>query len=174
MPPDSPPSSPSGSWSSGSNAPDGPEGRLAALGLVLPAPARPVAAYVPCRRVGNLLWISGQIPLRDGKPAYPGRVPEPVSIDDARAACRLCVLNALAAAKAELGSLDRVASVVRVGAWIACREDFTQQPQVANGASELLVDVFGEAGRHARAAVGTNVLPLGVPVEVELLLEVRA
>jgi enamine deaminase RidA (YjgF/YER057c/UK114 family) len=157
-----------------SNAPAGrvdPEANLARLGLVLPTPAKPVAAYIPARRSGSLLFISGQIPVRDGAMLATGRVPDVVSLEKARECARQCALNGLAAAKAELGSLSRIARVVRVGCFVACEDGFGDQPKVANGASELLVEVFGEAGRHARAAVGTNALPLNVPVEVEFLFE---
>lgn len=152
-----------------------PEARLAELGLTLPTPAAPVAAYVPTRRIGQLLYVSGQIPISEGKLLAKGVVgsqPGDVTVEVAQQCCRQCVLNALAAAKAALGGLDRIASVVRVGAWVACRAEFVDQPKVANGASELLVAIFGEAGKHVRAAVGTNALPLGVPVEVEFLFEI--
>lgn len=164
-----PPAS-SGADRSGS-IPSSPEARLAELGITLPTPAAPVAAYVPTRRTGNLLYISGQLPLRDGKLIATGPA-DGRPIEELQAATRQAALNGLAAAKAALGSLDRVRGVIRVGAWVACSAAFTDQPKVANGASELLVQIFGEAGRHARAAVGTNVLPLGATVEVELLLEV--
>lgn len=155
------------------NPPAHPEQRLAELGLTLPKPATPVAAYVPTKRAGSLLYISGQIPIRDGAVVLQGRVGDTVSIGQAHECARICVLNALAAMKAAVGDLERVKQVVRVGVWVACKDDFVDQPKVANGASELLVSVFGETGRHARAAVGTNALPLGVPVEVEVLVEVE-
>jgi enamine deaminase RidA (YjgF/YER057c/UK114 family) len=150
------------------------DARLTQLGIALPTPPKPVAAYVPSRRVGNLLMVSGQVPFKDGKLLAIGPVPASVSLEGAVAAARQCAINALAVANDALGSLDRVASVVRVGAWVACSAEFTDQPKVANGASELLVEVFGEAGRHARAAVGTNALPLGATVEVEVWFEVKA
>lgn len=149
-----------------------PERRLAELGLTLPPAPRPVAAYVPAKRAGNLLYVSGQIPLRDGSLIATGVVPREVSADLARACARQCVLNGLAVAKEALGSLSAVRQVVRVGCFIACEPGFRAQPQIANGASELLVELFGEAGRHARAAVGSIDLPLGAPVEVEFLFEV--
>jgi len=154
------------------------ESRLASLGIELPAPAKPVAAYIPARRVGSLLFISGQLPFvpgpDGGKPVlmHRGTVPGAVSVEEAVACARRCVINGLAAARAEVGSLDAIAGVVRVGVWVASEPSFTEQPRVANGASELLVELFGEAGRHARAAVGSVSLPLGTPVEVELLFEV--
>lgn len=149
------------------------EARLAELGLTLPAPYAPVAAYIPTKRVGNLFFVSGQIPLREGKMIAEGAVPSRVTPEVARECARQCVLNGLAAVKAALGSLDRVRQVVRVGAFVCSDPGFTAQPQIANGASELLVQIFGEAGRHARAAVGSVALPLGAPVEVEMTLEVE-
>jgi enamine deaminase RidA (YjgF/YER057c/UK114 family) len=150
-----------------------PEAALAKLGITLPMPTKPVAAYIPARRSGNLLYISGQIPMRDGALLATGRVPDVVSLDRARECARQCAINGLAAAKAELGSLSKIRQVVRVGCFVACEEGYGEQPKVANGASEFLVEVFGEAGRHARAAVGTNSLPLNIPVEVEFLFEVE-
>jgi enamine deaminase RidA (YjgF/YER057c/UK114 family) len=149
-----------------------PETRLASLGLVLAEPAKPVAAYIPARRAGNLLFIAGQIPLRAGKLIAEGPVPSRVSLEEARECARQCVLNGLAAARAAVGSLKAIRQVVRVGVFVCSDAGFTAQPQVANGASELLVEIFGEAGRHARAAVGSIALPLGAPVEVEFLFEV--
>ncbi|WP_210480387.1 RidA family protein [Naasia sp. SYSU D00948] len=150
------------------------EERLTTLGLELPEPVAPVAAYVPAVATGNLLWISGQVPFVDGTPAETGKVGEGdglVSPARARECAAICALNALAAAKAELGDLDRVTRVVKLVGFVASSPDFTGQPGVVNGASELLGDVFGEQGRHARSAVGVAALPLDVPVEVELVLE---
>lgn len=150
-----------------------PTSRLAALGVALPQPAKPVAAYIPAVRTGNLLYISGQVPFRDGALVAQGTVPGVVSPETAKACARQCAINALAAAAAELGSIDRIRRVVRLGVWVASEPGFTAQPGVANGASELMVEVFGESGRHARAAVGSIALPLGAPVEVECLFEVE-
>jgi enamine deaminase RidA (YjgF/YER057c/UK114 family) len=149
-----------------------PEARLAELGIQLPAPYAPVAAYIPTRRVGSLLFVSGQVPLREGKMVAEGPVPSKVSPEEARECARQCVLNGLAAAKAALGSLAAIRQVVRLGVFVQSDPGFYAQPQVANGASELLVQIFGDIGRHARAAVGSVALPLGAPVEVEMLLEV--
>lgn len=149
------------------------EQRIAELGLVLPVPPKPVASYIPAVRSGSLLWLSGQIPLREGSLIARGTVPDEVSEEVAAECCRQCVLNGLANAQAALGSLDRITRVVRVGCWIACRPGFARQPHVANAASDLLVQIFGESGRHARAAVGSVALPLGAPVEIEFLFEVR-
>lgn len=153
------------------------DARLIQLGITLPAAPKPVAAYVPARRVGNLLFISGQLPFKDGQLLAKGPVtngPGGVTTDGATTAARQCAINALAVARDTLGSLDRVAGVARVGVWVACNAEFVDQPKVANGASELLVEVFGDPGRHARAAVGTNALPLGATVEVEVWFEVKA
>lgn len=149
-----------------------PESRLQALGLTLPTPPKPVAAYIPFRRSGNLLFISGQIPSVEGKLIASGRVPSDVSIEQAQECARRCVLNGLAVAKSAIGELSNIKQVIRLGVFVACDPTFTDHPKVGNGASELLVELFGDAGRHARAAVGAPSLPLGAPVEVELLFEV--
>ena len=150
-----------------------PEDRLLGLGLELPPAPAPVAAYVPSRRSGSLLFVSGQIPIAGGKLLATGRVPDQISEEQARACARQCALNGLAVARAALGSLDRVAQVVRVGCFVASEPGYGGQPGIANEASQLMVAVFGEAGKHARAAVGSVALPLNVPVEIEFLFEVR-
>lgn len=156
-----------------------PDAALTRLGLTLPTPPKPVAAYIPWRRTGNLIFVSGQIPLRDGQLIAKGAVPEPVSIDVAQQCARQCVLNGLAVIKSALeadgkgASLARVRQFVRVGVFVCSQAGFTDQPKVANGASELIVEVFGEAGKHARAAVGNIALPLGAPVEVEFVIEIE-
>jgi enamine deaminase RidA (YjgF/YER057c/UK114 family) len=153
--------------------PPTPEERLHALGIDLPQAAAPVAAYVPCVRSGDLVYVSGQIPLVDGKPAWTGRLgADGLSVEDGVAAARRCAVNVIAALKAELGDLGRVRRVVKLTGFVACEPGFTDHPKVVNGASELFGEVFGEAGRHARAAVGVAALPLGVPVEVEAIVEV--
>ena len=149
----------------------GPESRLEALGLTLPDVAAPVAAYVPAVRTGNYVYTSGQLPFADGVLLAKGKVGGDVSPDVATACARQCALNALAAVKAELGDLTSVTRVVKVVAFVASVPDFTAQPGVANGASELLGEVFGDAGQHARSAVGVAALPLDAPVEVELVVE---
>ena len=148
------------------------EERLRELGIELPEPAAPAGSYVPARRHGDLLAVSGQIPVTPGKPLPTGQCGVDVTVEEGYALARQCALNGLAAARAALGSLDRITGVVRVGGYVAAPADFTQHPAVVNGASELLVDIFGEAGRHARAAIGVASLPLGVPVEVEFLFAV--
>jgi enamine deaminase RidA (YjgF/YER057c/UK114 family) len=149
-----------------------PEERLAELGLSVPDVAKPVAAYIPAVRTGNYVYTSGQLPMRDGQLITTGKVGGEVSPEEAVECARVCALNALAAVRAELGDLSQVKRIVKVVAFVASTPDFTGQPGVANGASELFGEVFGEAGRHARSAVGVPVLPLDAPVEVELLVEV--
>ncbi|MFG0276207.1 MAG: RidA family protein [Phycisphaerales bacterium] len=150
-----------------------PTARLQELGLTLPPAPKPVASYVPSVRSGNLLYVSGQLPFRDGALMATGAVPDAVALEQAQECARQCVLNGLAVAHGALGSIDQIARVVRVGAFVQCHPGYGDQPKVANGASELLAEVFGEAGRHARAAVGSIGLPLNAPVEVEFLFEVR-
>jgi len=148
------------------------EARLAELGLELPQLVAPVAAYVPTARTGNLVWTSGQLPFVDGKLPATGKVGAEVDAESAKGFARTCALNALAAIRAEIGDLDQVRRVVKVVGFVASEPSFTGQPGVINGASELLGDVFGDAGRHARSAVGVAVLPLDAPVEVEVVVEV--
>jgi enamine deaminase RidA (YjgF/YER057c/UK114 family) len=149
-----------------------PEERLQQLGVSLPAPAVPVAAYVPTVRTGDLVYVSGQVPTADGKPTHLGHLGDDLDLEDGRAAARTCAINLIAALKAELGELSRVRRVVKVTGFVASAPGFTDHPKVINAASELLGEAFGEAGRHARAAVGVAALPLGVPVEVEAIVEV--
>jgi enamine deaminase RidA (YjgF/YER057c/UK114 family) len=151
-----------------------PEQRLAELGITLPTPAAPVANYVGTVRTGNLLVISGQLCFgADGKLAATGKLGANVSIEDAKAAARLSAINILAQVRATVGSLDKVVRVVRLGGFIACTPDFTQHPAVMNGASDLVVDVLGDKGRHARTTIGVPCLPLDSAVEVEALIEVE-
>ncbi|NMN07333.1 MULTISPECIES: RidA family protein [unclassified Novosphingobium] len=149
------------------------DARLAELGLELPQAAAPVAAYVPTVLAGGLLHVSGQLPFIEGK-LVTGRLGEDVSLEQGAAAAKACALMLLAQAKAALGSLDRIEQVVKLGAFINSTGDFTDQPKVANGASELMQAVFGDAGRHARSAVGVPVLPLGAAVEIDAVFAVRA
>nr|WP_227463444.1 RidA family protein [Nocardioides lijunqiniae] len=145
---------------------------MSELGLVVPEVAKPVAAYVPAVRSGDQVFTSGQLPMRYGELMLTGKVGAEVSADEAYGCARQCALNALAAIKAEVGELSAVKRIVKVVVFIASTPDFTGQPGVANGVSELLGEVFGDAGVHARSAVGVTVLPLDSPVEVELLVEV--
>jgi enamine deaminase RidA (YjgF/YER057c/UK114 family) len=149
-----------------------PEERLAELGLTVPEVAAPVAAYVPAVRSGNHVYTSGQLPMVDGQLMATGKVGGEVTEEQAAACARQCGLNALAAIRAEIGELSGIVRVVKVVAFAASTPDFTGEPKVANGVSELLGQVFGDAGKHARSAVGVPVLPLDAPVEVELLVEV--
>jgi len=146
--------------------------RLAELGLTLPAVAKPVAAYVPAVRSGDLVWTSGQLPFVDGELAATGKVGAEVEPDAAQDLARICALNAIAAVAEEVGDLDRVRRIVKLVGFVASAPSFFGQPVVVNGASALLGDVFGDAGRHARSAVGVAVLPLDAPVEVEVVVEV--
>ena len=147
--------------------------RLAELGITLPQAAAPVAAYVPVVIVGNLAHVSGQLPFVDGQ-LVTGRLGENVTPDEGYAAARACGLMLLAQLHAALGSLDRVERIVKLGAFVNSTGDFTGQPKVANGASELMAEVFGEAGKHARSAVGVPVLPLGAAVEVDAIVAIKA
>ena len=149
------------------------DARLAELGITLPAAAAPVAAYVPVVEAGGLAYVSGQVSFVDGQ-LFKGRLGEDVSLEQGIEAAQGCALMILAQLKAALGSLDRVERVVKLGAFINSTADFTDQPKVANGASELMVAVFGAAGKHARSAVGVPSLPLGVAVEVDAIVAVRA
>ncbi|MBV9382450.1 MAG: RidA family protein [Streptosporangiaceae bacterium] len=150
----------------------GAEERLAALGLTLPPVTPPAAAYVPAVRTGNHVYVSGQLPMVDGKLQATGKVGDTVSPADAAKLARICALNALAAAAEAAGGLASVKRIVKVLGFVASAPGFTGQAQVVNGASELLIEVLGDAGRHARSAVGMAVLPLDSPVEVELIAEV--
>jgi enamine deaminase RidA (YjgF/YER057c/UK114 family) len=149
-----------------------PEERLAELGLSVPEVAAPVAAYVPAVRSGAHVFTSGQLPLREGTLITTGKVGAEVSLEEAVECAKQCALNAIAAVRAEVGELSAVKRVVKVVAFVASAPDFTAQPKVANGASELLGTVFGDAGVHARSAVGVAALPLDAPVEVEITVEV--
>ncbi|MDZ4752893.1 MAG: RidA family protein [Phycisphaerae bacterium] len=148
--------------------------RLAELSITLPPAPKPVAAYIPAVRTGNLIYVSGQLPMSNGQLLATGSVPSTTSLDQAIAAARQCALNALAIVADQLGGdLDRVQRIVRLGVFVCSDVGFADQPKVGNGASEVLQQIFGEKGRHARAAVGSIALPLGASVEVEMLVEVR-
>ncbi|MEU9018168.1 RidA family protein [Actinomadura nitritigenes] len=149
-----------------------PEERIIELGLELPEVVTPLASYVPTARTGSLVYTSGQVPLVKGEIKVTGKVGAEVSAEVAAEQARICALNCVAALKAELGELSRVVRIVKVVGFVASAPDFYGQPQVINGASDLLGEVFGDAGKHARSAVGVAVLPRNVPVEVELIAEV--
>jgi enamine deaminase RidA (YjgF/YER057c/UK114 family) len=156
----------------GSDA-DSPEQRLAALGLTLPPVASALGSYVPAVRTGNYVYTSGQIPRVEGQLLATGKVGADLTTDEAAMLARTCALNALAAAASVAGGLSKITRIVKVTGFVACSPDFSEQPKVVNGASDLLVEVFGEAGKHARSAVGMAALPQDVPVEVELIAEIR-
>ncbi|TDB83224.1 RidA family protein [Actinomadura sp. KC216] len=149
-----------------------PEERIRELGMELPDVVLPVASYVPTARTGSLVYTAGQIPLVKGELGLVGKVGAEVSPEEGARQARICALNAIAALKAEVGELSRIARIVKVVGFVASAPDFDGQPQVINGASDLLVEVFGDAGKHARSAVGVAALPRNVPVEVELIAEV--
>ena len=148
-----------------------PSDRLAELGITLPSVPTPAGAYIPARRVGDLVYTSGQVPMVDGKPAALGKLGAEIDAEEGYRLARICALNALAAVDALVG-IDSVAGVVKVVGFVASATGFTGQPGVINGASDVLGEIFGETGRHARSAVGVAELPLGVPVEVELIVQV--
>jgi enamine deaminase RidA (YjgF/YER057c/UK114 family) len=150
----------------------GAETRVKQLGLELPTPPRPLANYVTAARSGNLLFLSGHGPVRDGRIAYQGKVGRDLTIEQGQEAARLTGLNLLASARDALGSLDRVRRVVKALGMVQCADDFTEHPKIINGFSDLMVEVFGDAGRHARSAVGMGSLPFGIAVEIEVILEV--
>ncbi len=149
------------------------EARLRELGIELPAAAKPVANYVPFVRSGNLIFVAGQIPVKDGQPQYKGILGFGVTVEDGAAAARLCAINILSQLKEACGGdLDRIARIVKLTGFVSCTGAFTDIPKVINGASDLMVSVFGDNGKHARSAVGAPSLPLGVPVEVEAVVEI--
>ena len=151
----------------------GIEDRLGQLGIDLPPAPKPVASYVPVVVAGGLAFVAGQVALEDGRPFHPGRVGDEITLEEAREATRRCTLQALAALQQELGTLDRVRRIAQVTVFVVSDPSFTDLPQVANAASELFADVFGDRGRHARATVGVAGLPLGVCVEVAVVAEVE-
>ena len=151
--------------------PQNPQERMQELGLELPQVPRPGGSYVPAVRTGSLVFTSGQVSFEDGEIHVTGKVGDAVSPEEAQHAARLCALNALAAAASEAGGLDRISRIIKVVGYVASAPDFNGQPQVVNGASDLLGEIFGENGHHARSAVGVVELPLGVPVEVEMIVE---
>ena len=149
------------------------ESRINELKITLPNTPKPVAAYIPAKQTGNLVFTAGQLPMVNGELISKGLLGQDVEIDEANKAARICTLNALAAIKGVIGDLDRIKQIVRVVGYVASVPTFTQQPAVVNGASELLLEIFGENGKHARSAVGMAVLPLNASVEIELTVEVE-
>ncbi|MEN9740099.1 MAG: hypothetical protein RLZ72_365 [Actinomycetota bacterium] len=147
--------------------------RLAELGLIIPAVAKPVASYVPATTTGNLVFTAGQLPFVDGQLPATGKVGAEVTAEDAKGYARTAVLNALAAVETAIGSVDRITKIVKLVVFVSSAPEFSGQPGVANGASDTLVEIFGDAGLHARSAVGVAVLPLDAPVELELIVEYK-
>lgn len=145
---------------------------LSKLAVTLPSPPAPAGLYVPVVITGNLVFVSGQIPMESGQVKFKGKVGKEVSVETGQQAARLCTINALAQLNAALGSLDRIKRIVKVTGFVNCEPNFAEQPKVINGSSDLLVQVFGEAGKHARAAIGVSSLPLDSSVEVEFIAEI--
>lgn len=148
------------------------EEKLCALGITLPSPPKPAGSYIPVVRTGNLVFVSGQIPMSNGKVLYSGKVTKDLSIEDAQKAARLCIINALAQLKSEFGDLDKISKIVRVSGFVNSPPEFTEQPKVINGASDLLFEIFEKTGQHTRIAVGVSSLPLNSAVEIDLIAEI--
>jgi enamine deaminase RidA (YjgF/YER057c/UK114 family) len=147
--------------------------KIKELGFEVPEVAKPLAAYIPAKQVGNLVMTSGQVPLVKGEILYKGKIGKDLSEEDGVKAAQVCALNCLAAIKDIIGNLDKIKSVVKLTVFVASAEDFTSQPKVANGASELIAQIFGDAGKHARSAVGVTALPLNAAVEIEMIVRVE-
>jgi len=149
-----------------------PEKKLQEMGIDLPTPPKPVASYVPTVQTGNLVFVSGQLPFVEGSLKYEGKVGGEVSLDEGYEAAKLCTINCLSVIKGEIGDLSKVKRIVKLTGYVSSAENFNKQPQVINGASDFLGEVFGKKGEHSRAAVGVNELPLNTPVEIEMIVEV--
>jgi len=145
--------------------------KLRSLGITLPSPPKPAGSYIPVVTSGNLAFVSGQIPLQDGKVAYTGKVPTEQTIEDAKSAAKICAINILAQLKANLGSLDKISKIVRVSGFVNSTGDFTEQPKIINAASDLFFEIFGDKGKHSRIAVGVSSLPLNSTVEIDMIAE---
>jgi enamine deaminase RidA (YjgF/YER057c/UK114 family) len=148
------------------------EEKIKELGFELPEVAKPLAAYVPAKQIGNLIMTSGQVPVVKGTIKYSGKVGKDLSEEDGQKAAQICALNCLAAIKSVIGNLDKILEVVKLTVFVASAEDFTSQPKVANGASELIGQIFGEAGKHVRSAVGVTALPMNSAVEIEMIVRI--
>ena len=147
------------------------EDRLRQLSIEIPTPPNPAGSYIPVVTTGNLAFVSGQIPMKDGKVIVEGKVPEKQSLDSAREAAKICIINGLAQLKANLGSLDKITKFVRISGFVNSSQDFTEQPKVINAASDLLVEIFGDMAKHSRIAVGVASLPLNSTVEIDMIVE---
>ena len=148
------------------------EEKLKSLNITLPSPPKPAGAYIPVVKSGNTVYVSGQIPIEDGKVTFKGKVPSVQSLEQAQKAAKICAINALAQLKSELGSLDKISKILRVSGFVNSESDFTEQPKVINAASDLLFEIFGEKGQHSRIAVGVASLPLGATVEIDMIVEI--
>ena len=147
------------------------EEKLESLGILLPTPPKPAGSYIPVVRTGNLVFVSGQIPMKDGLVQFKGQVPTSISVEEAQKAARLCMINVLAQLKAELGTLDKISRIVRVSGFVSSSSEFYEHPKIINIASDLLYEIFGEKGKHTRIAVGVASLPLNSAVEIDLIAE---
>ena len=147
------------------------EDKLKELGIEIPTPPSPAGSYIPVVTTGNLAFVSGQIPMKEGKVVFEGKVPEKQSVDSAREAAKICIINGLAQLKANLGSLDKITKFIRISGFVNSESDFTEQPKVINAASDLLVEVFGDMAKHSRIAVGVASLPLNSTVEIDMVVE---
>jgi enamine deaminase RidA (YjgF/YER057c/UK114 family) len=146
--------------------------KLESMGITLSTPPKPAGSYIPVVRTGNLVFVSGQIPIKNGQVEFKGQVPTSISLEDAQKAARLCILNVLAQLKAELGTLDKISKIIKVSGFVNSSPEFYEQPKVINSASDLLFEIFGEKGRHTRIAVGVSSLPLNSAVEIDLIAEI--
>jgi enamine deaminase RidA (YjgF/YER057c/UK114 family) len=149
------------------------EHKIKELGLILPEAPKPVAEYIPAKKIGNLIFTSGQGPIKDGKFIYVGKIGGEVSLKEGYESAKICAINCLAAIKSVIGSLDKIDEIIKVKGYVNSTSDFYRQPEVVNGASELIVKIFGKKGKHARSALGTSVLPGNIPVELEMIVKVK-
>lgn len=149
------------------------EAKLKELGIEVPEAPKPLAAYIPAQKDGNLVFTSGQLPMLNGQLQYKGKLGKDISEEEAKKAAEICAINCLSVVKSLIGSLDNIEKIIKVVVFVNSADDFTAQPAIANGASEFFVKVFGDAGKHARSAVGVSQLPLGAPVEVEVIVKVK-
>lgn len=147
------------------------EDKLKQLSITLPIPPKPAGSYIPVVISGNLAFVSGQIPMQDGKVLYTGKVPSERSIEEAQSAAKMCAINLLAQLKSNLGSLDKITKIIRVSGFVNCTPEFSEQPKIINAASDLLFEIFGEKGKHSRIAVGVSSLPLNSTVEIDMIVE---
>ena len=150
------------------------EEKIKQMGITIPETVKPLAAYIPAMRVGNLVMTSGQVPISDGAVIYSGKVGKDLSEEEGKEAAKLCALNCLSAIKSVIVNLDKIKRVVKLTVFVSSAEGFTAQPKVANGASEFIVEIFGDAGKHVRSAVGVSELPLNSAVEIEMIVEVQS